>query len=64
MQADAITIMEGLGKKARAAAKAMRMADTRAKNEALILAAAVIRREMQEIIAANALDMKAADENG
>jgi len=64
MQADAITIMEALGKKARAAAKAMRMADTRAKNEALILAAAVIRRESQEIIAANALDMKAADENG
>jgi len=64
MEADAVTTMNGLGLKARAAAKAMRMADTRAKNEALMLAAAVIRREMQEIIAANALDMKAADENG
>jgi len=64
MEADAVTIMNTLGSNARAAAKAMRMADTRVKNEALLLAAAVIRREMQEIIAANALDMRAADENG
>ena len=64
MESDAVTIMDALGRHAKAAAKAMRMADTKAKNEALLLAAAVIRRESREIIAANALDMKAADENG
>ncbi|OIO67749.1 MAG: glutamate-5-semialdehyde dehydrogenase [Zetaproteobacteria bacterium CG1_02_53_45] len=64
MESDAVTIMDTLGRQARGAAKAMRMADTKAKNAALILAAAVIRRESREIIAANTLDMKAADENG
>ncbi|GAV20102.1 glutamate-5-semialdehyde dehydrogenase [Mariprofundus micogutta] len=64
METDAVTIMKALGEHAKDAAKAMRMADTQAKNEALVLAAAVIRRESSEIISANALDMKAADENG
>ena len=64
MESDAVTIMDALGRHAKAAAKAMRMADTKAKNEALLLAAAVIRRESREIIAANALDMIAADDNG
>ena len=64
MEVDAATIMNNLGRQAKAAAKAMRMASTHAKDEALILAAAVMRREMNEILAANALDMKAADENG
>lgn len=64
MEADAVTIMETLGRQAKAAAKAMRMADTKAKNDALMLAASWIRRESQEIISANALDMKAADANG
>ena len=61
---DAATIMTALGKHARAAAKFMRVADTCAKNSALVLAAAVIRRDMQEILAANAMDMQSADENG
>jgi len=64
MENDAIKIMNALGRRAKEAAKAMRTIDTRAKNEALLLAAAVLRREMNEIIAANALDMKAADERG
>lgn len=64
METDAATIMNRLGRQAKDAAKAMRTAETSAKNEALLLAAAVMRREMNEIIGANALDMKAADENG
>lgn len=61
---DAGVVIKALGEHARAAAKAMRMADTRAKNHALQLAAAVIRREMSEIMAANKLDMEAAEKNG
>ena len=64
METDAQSIMNTLGAQARAAAKAMRMADTQVKNKALILAAAVIRREMSEILAANAMDMRAAEESG
>jgi len=60
---DAATIMTALGKHARAAAKFMRVADTCAKNDALVLAAAVIRRDMQEVLAANVMDMQAAEEN-
>ena len=64
MEVDAVTVMNTMGQQARVAAKALRMANTSAKNRALTLAAAVMRREMNEILAANALDMKAADENG
>ncbi len=64
MESDAQSIMNMLGAQAKAAAKAMRTADTRIKNRALILAAAVIRREMPEILAANAMDMRAAEESG
>jgi glutamate-5-semialdehyde dehydrogenase len=64
MGTDAQSIMNTLGAQAKAAAKAMRMADTQAKNKALILAAAVIRREMSEILAANAMDMRAAEQSG
>ncbi len=64
MATDAVTTMTTLGKQAKEAAKAMRMADTSAKNRALQLAAAVIRREMTEILAANAMDMQAAEASG
>lgn len=64
METDAVKVITMLGEQAKNAAKAMRMADSHSKNEALTLAAAVMRREMNEIIAANALDMRAADENG
>lgn len=64
MEIDAVDMMNKLGMQARSAAKTLRMASTRSKDEALNLAAAVMRREMREILAANALDMKAADENG
>jgi glutamate-5-semialdehyde dehydrogenase len=61
---DAKTTMHQLGAQARAASKAMRMVSTGAKNKALAEAATVFRREMAEIIAANALDMKAAEAAG
>ncbi len=64
MKTDAVTVMTALGKQAKAAAKAMRMADTGAKNKALKLAAAVIRREMKEILAANTMDIQAAEASG
>jgi len=64
MGTDAVTVMSALGRRAKDAAKAMRMAETCAKNKALQLAAAVIRREMKEILAANAMDMQAAEKNG
>ncbi len=64
MSSDALEIMTTLGEQARSAAKVMRMVDTKSKNHALVLAAAIMRREMAEVLSANALDMKAADENG
>ncbi|HKI59698.1 MAG TPA: glutamate-5-semialdehyde dehydrogenase [Mariprofundaceae bacterium] len=64
MSKDVKEIMNELGSQARDAAKVMRMVDTKAKNKALLLAAAILRRESREILAASALDMKAADENG
>ena len=63
-QTEAQTVLQALGMQARSAAKTMRMADTRAKNKALNLAAAVIRREASEILAANQLDMDAAEKSG
>lgn len=64
VETDAIKIMTALGKRAKTAAAAMRMTNTQHKDAALRLAAAVIRREMTEILAANAMDMKAAQANG
>ena len=64
MEQDAAAIMQKLGQQAKAAATFMRTADTKRKNRALILAAGVIRRELPEILAANALDMKAAEASG
>ena len=64
MNSEATTVITGLGIQARAAAQTMRMAETGAKNSTLTLAATVIRREMNEILAANALDMEAAEASG
>jgi len=60
---DAKQVIEALGIKAKAASRNMRMIETRVKDEALKIAAGLFRSEMAEILAANALDMKAADEN-
>ncbi|OIQ00211.1 MAG: glutamate-5-semialdehyde dehydrogenase [Zetaproteobacteria bacterium CG2_30_46_52] len=56
-------IMNILGKQARASAATLRMADTNAKNNALLLAAKRFRQDMADILSASAKDMKAADEN-
>lgn len=64
METDIAAVMTTLGQQAKGAAKAMRMADTGAKNQALQLAASLIRREMNEILAANAMDMQAAEASG
>jgi len=60
---DAKQVIEKLGIKAKAASRKMRMIETRVKDEALKIAAALLRSEMADVLAANALDMKAADEN-
>jgi len=64
MANDAEMVMERLGSHARAAARTMRTVDTSVKNRALTLAAAILRRDMQEILAANVLDMEAAEATG
>ena len=63
MTDSAVTTMQTLGAQAKASAAKLRMADTNAKNTALTLAAQRFRDEMADILAASALDMKAADEN-
>jgi len=64
MTTDVQLTMDMLGRQARAAAKVMRMADTKIKNKVLLLAAALLRRQMQEIISANEQDLHAAEKNG
>jgi glutamate-5-semialdehyde dehydrogenase len=52
--------MLALGRDARAAARSVREASTTTKNEALVSAAQAIRRQSDEILAANAHDIEAA----
>jgi len=60
----ATQIMQLLGEQAKAAAGSMRMVETSAKDTALLKAAALLARDKDEIIAANALDMQAGRDNG
>jgi len=64
MGKDVKSVMKVLGRQAREASSRMRMAETHAKNDALKRAAGVLRRESEEILAANAMDMQAAGKNG
>jgi len=64
MGKDAKSVMDALGRQAREASVGMRMADTRRKNDALRRAAAVLRREREEILAANDMDVRAGREQG
>jgi len=64
MGEDVKSVMQALGGKAREAASRMRMAETNVKNHALRFAAGVLRREGEEILAANAMDMQAARDSG
>jgi glutamate-5-semialdehyde dehydrogenase len=56
--------MNELGQRARLASRAMAKADTAAKNQALRLIAAAIRRDAAALRAANELDLAAARANG
>ncbi|MBL1353323.1 MAG: glutamate-5-semialdehyde dehydrogenase [Zetaproteobacteria bacterium] len=60
---EAKQVIQALGIKAKAASRQMRMIETRAKDEALKTAAVLLRSNMADVLAANALDMQAADEN-
>ena len=64
MGTNAKAMMETLGRQAREASVGMRMADTRCKNDALRRAAAVLRRERAEILAANEMDVRAGRDQG
>ncbi len=61
---DAQALMADLGKRAKAAASALRNASTDAKNRALLEAARLIRSEQAKILTANALDIAAAQKAG
>jgi glutamate-5-semialdehyde dehydrogenase len=62
-EADAASVMAGIGRAARAAAHALSLASTETKNRALRAAAATIRRRATDILAANARDMAAVRTN-
>jgi glutamate-5-semialdehyde dehydrogenase len=57
---DVQTYMVGVGRQARAAARAMARADTRTKNKALAVIAQAIERTAKGLLGANARDVKAA----
>lgn len=61
---DAIAVVAELGRRAKAAAVALRNAGTEAKNRALAEAARLIRHETTAILAANAKDIAAAQAAG
>ncbi|MEK7688286.1 MAG: gamma-glutamyl-phosphate reductase, partial [Pseudomonadota bacterium] len=61
---DAVAIVAELGRRAKAAAVALRNARTEAKNRALAEAARLIRHEKATILAANAKDIAAAQATG
>jgi len=64
MMEDIKTYMQGVGKQARAASRLMAMADTNAKNLALIAIAHALVESSAMLIAANAKDVSAARANG
>ena len=61
---DVAAYMQGLGRAAREASRALARADTNAKNRALTVMAAAIRREAAALLAANADDVAAAQAAG
>jgi len=62
--ADIKSYMLELGRRARAAARALARADTETKNRALLAMAAAVRRNAAKLLAANAEDVKAARASG
>ena len=61
---DVPALMLALGRAARRSSRAVALASTAVKNEALRAAAAALRSRTQEIVAANAMDMAAAEVAG
>ena len=61
---DAAALVAELGRRAKSAAADLRNATTEAKNRALVEAARLIRSELAAILAANALDISAAQKAG
>ncbi|NCU84869.1 MAG: hypothetical protein EBV57_02500, partial [Betaproteobacteria bacterium] len=61
---DVAAYMQGLGRAAREASRALARADTNAKNRALTVMAAAIRREAAALLGANADDVAAAQAAG
>jgi glutamate-5-semialdehyde dehydrogenase len=61
---DIKSYMLEVGRRARAAARAVARADTAAKNRALTAAAAALRRDASKLLAANAEDLKTARSGG
>lgn len=59
-----MTYIETLGARAKASEKAMRCASTERKNKALAAVAAALTENAEKILAANALDLEAAEKNG
>jgi glutamate-5-semialdehyde dehydrogenase len=62
--ADLHDLMQGIGRSAVAAAQQLAQADSRAKNAALAAAAAAIRARVEDILAANAEDLRDAQAAG
>jgi glutamate-5-semialdehyde dehydrogenase len=60
---DAVTLMKGIGQKARAASRAMARASTASKNEALIHLAALVRKNAEALKVVNAKDVERAKAN-
>ena len=63
-QPDPIALIDDMGARARAASRALAHAPTAAKNVALMHASALLRQNTHDLLAANALDMKAGRERG
>ena len=61
---DIKTYMQGVGRQARAASRAIAAATTGAKNTALLAMAAEIRAHRAELLAANQRDLEEARANG
>jgi len=61
---DAASLIDDMGRNARAAARALAHAPTAAKNVALMRAAGLLRDGKDKLLVANALDMKAGRERG
>ena len=62
--ADVAALMAQIGAAARASAHALGLASAQAKNRALTAAAAAVRADADKIIAANRIDMAAAEKSG